>query len=148
VKSLTLFGTELAKADNVYVFAPNSKIWGNEIRNYSRNPERRQDIVVGIDYNDDIDKAIAILEKILEDEPRVMKDPEDRKPQVVADKLNDFTIDIIVRFWSLTADYWHLRWDMNKRIKQELEKAGISLTLVPRQMAVEEIQPICATVRK
>lgn len=138
VKTLGLFGTELAKPDNVYVFAPNSKIWGNEIRNYSRNVHRRQDILVGIDYNDDVDQAIAILTKIVHGDERILQEPDNRAPQVVTDKLNDYTIDIIVRFWSQTSDYWALRWDINKRIKQELEAAGISLTLVPRQLAIED----------
>ena len=138
VKSLSLFGTELAKADNVYLFAPNSKIWGSEIVNYSRNIDRRQDIVVGIDYNDDVDKAMAIITKVLESDERILQETEGRQPQVVTDKLNDFTIDVIARFWSLNSDYWQLRWDINKRIKKELEAAGISLTLVPRQMALAE----------
>jgi len=147
VKTLGLFGTELAKADNVYVFAPNSKIWGNEIRNYSRNLHRRQDIVVAIDYNDDVNAAMAVLNKIVHGDERVLQD-EGKMPQVIADKLNDFTIDIIVRFWSLTSDYWNLRWDINKRIKEELDKVGISLTLVPRQLAMEEQKPILQTARK
>ncbi len=138
VKSLSLFGTELAKADNVYLFAPNSKIWGSEIVNYSRNIDRRQDIVVGIDYNDDVDKAMDIIGKILASDERILPNTDGRKPQVVTDKLNDFTIDVIARFWSLNSDYWQLRWDINKRIKKELEAAGISLTLVPRQMAIPE----------
>ena len=138
VKSLSLFGTELAKADNVYLFAPNSKIWGSEIVNYSRNIDRRQDIVVGIDYNDDVDKAMDIIGKILASDERILQNTDGRKPQVVTDKLNDFTIDVIARFWSLNSDYWQLRWDINKRIKKELEAAGISLTLVPRQMAIPE----------
>lgn len=137
VKSLSLFGTELAKVDNVYLFAPNSKIWGSEIVNYSRNIDRRQDIVVGVDYKDDVDKAMAIIAKILDSDERILQ-TEGRKPQVVPDKLSDYTIDVIARFWSLNSDYWQLRWDINKRIKKELEAAGISLTLVPRQMAMTE----------
>lgn len=145
VKSLSLFGTELAKADNVYLFAPNSKIWGNEIVNYSRNMQRRQDIVVGIDYNDDVNKAISILNTILNSDERVLQD-DGKQPQVVADKLNDFTIDLIARFWSQNSDYWQLRWDMNKRIKEELGAAGISLTLVPRQMGIAD--PTAVTSQK
>ncbi len=137
VKTLGLFGTELAKADNVYVFAPNSKIWGNEIRNYSRNLQRRQDILVSISYDDDMNKALEIITRILDEDERILQQPDGKKPQVVTDKMNDYTIDLIVRFWSATSDYWNLRWDITKKIKQELEKAGISLPLTTRQMAVE-----------
>lgn len=147
VKSLGLFGTVLSMPDNVYVFAPNSKIWGNEIRNFSRNPHRRQDIVVAIDYNDDIDKALAVLTQIATTEDRILQD-HDKSPQVVTDRLNDYTIDVIVRFWSLNADYWALRWDMTKKIKAELEKAGINLALVPRQMAIENPDAISRTEQR
>lgn len=136
VKSLGLFGTTLSMPDNVYVFAPNSKIWGNEIRNFSRNMYRRQDIVVGIDYKDDVEKAIAILTDIINSDERILKEAE-KPPQVLTDKLNDFTIDIIVRFWSRNTDYWNLRWDITKRIKQAMDEAGIGLALTPRQMAIE-----------
>lgn len=136
VKSLSLFGTELAKADNVYLFAPNSKIWGNEIINYSRNMLRRQDIVVAVDYKDDLNKAITVLQRVVDGDERIIQDPEDKKPQILTDKLSDFTIDIIVRFWSNNSDYWALHWDMTRKIKEELEEANISLTLVPRQQVV------------
>lgn len=136
VKSLGLFGTELAKADNVYLFAPNSRIWGNEIRNYSRNMIRRQDIAVAISYGDDLNKAIGIIHKILDADERVMKEPEDKKPQVVSDLLGDYSTNLIVRFWANNSDYWALRWDMTKAIKDALESAGISLPLTTRQLAL------------
>lgn len=136
VKSLGLFGTELAKADNVYLFAPNSRIWGNEIRNYSRNMIRRQDIAVAISYGDDLNKAIGIIHKILDADERVMKEPEDKKPQVVSDLLGDYSTNLIVRFWASNSDYWALRWDMTKAIKDALESAGISLPLTTRQLAL------------
>ena len=140
VKSLGLFGTELAMPDNVYVFAPNSKIWGTEIANYSRNSLRRQDIIVGIDYRDDLNTAMSVMMEIVNSDERILQSPEDKKPQILADKLNDFTVDIIVRFWSANADYWNLRWDINKRLKEELAAKGIDLALTPRQLAVGDGQ--------
>lgn len=138
VKSLSLFGTELAKADNVYLFAPNSKIWGSEIVNYSRNTLRRQDIVVSVSYDDDLNKAISILESIAAADERVLKEPEDKEPQILTDKLSDYSIDVIVRVWSQNSDYWALRWDLTKQIKEKLEAAGISMALTTRQLAVED----------
>ncbi len=137
VKSLGLFGTELAMADNVYIFAPNSKIWGNEIRNYSRNMLRRQDITLGISYEDNLGKAVAIINQVLASDDRILKE-DGKEPQVVTDKMNDYTIDLIVRFWSKNSDYWSLRWDITKALKEKLEAEGISLPLTPRQMAVSE----------
>lgn len=138
VKSLGLFGTELAMADNVYIFAPNSKIWGNEIRNFSRNMLRRQDISINIRYEDDVSKAFKIIQRVLDSDPRVLKEPDDKKPQVIADSLQDFAVVVIARFWSSTGDYWGLRWDMNKQIKEALEAEGIMIQLTPRQLAVPE----------
>ncbi|PZO87836.1 MAG: mechanosensitive ion channel protein MscS [Micavibrio aeruginosavorus] len=137
VKSLGLFGTELAMADNVYIFAPNSKIWGNEIRNYSRNMLRRQDITLGISYDDNLGNAVAIINQVLAADERILKE-DGKEPQVVTDKMNDYTIDLIVRFWSKNSDYWSLRWDITKTLKEKLEAEGISLPLTPRQMAVSE----------
>lgn len=136
VKSLGLFGTELAKADNVYLFAPNSKIWGNEIRNYSRNMTRRQDILVSVSYDDDLAKAVQIIHAVLDADERVMQEPDNHKPQVVSDTLGDYSTNLIVRFWASNADYWSLRWDMTQKIKDALEHAGISLPLTTRQLAI------------
>lgn len=135
VKSLGLFGTELAMADNVYVFAPNSKIWGTEIRNYSRNIMRRQDLTVSIGYGDDLNKAMDIIYKVVNADERITQD-EDKKPQVVSDTLGDYTTNLIVRFWSNNSDYWTLRWDITKAIKAALESAGISLPLTTRQLNI------------
>lgn len=140
VKTLGLFGTELAAADNVYIFVPNGQIWGNNITNYSRNGARRQDILVGISYEDDIGQAIKAINEILADDPRILQ-TDDKKPQVVADKLDDFSVNMIIRFWSANADYWGLRWDMTKAIKEGLDKAGIVIPYpVQTQISMHEIQ--------
>ncbi len=126
VKSLGLFGTELAAADNVYIFAPNSEIWGHTITNYSRNTTRRQDIKLGIAYEDDINKAFKIIHDILEKEERIIVNT-DKKAEVMVDVLGAYSIDLIIRFWSKSSDYWQLRWDMTKAIKEALDRGGITI---------------------
>lgn len=138
VKTLGLFGTELAMADNVYIFAPNSKIWGNEIRNFSRNMLRRQDITVNISYEDDINKVFRIIHGILDADERVLKEPEEKKPQVMADNMADFSIGVIVRFWSNNSDYWGLRWDLTKKIKESLEAEGVTIPITTRQLGLTQ----------
>lgn len=137
VKSLGLFGTELATPDNVYIFAPNSQIWGNEIFNFSRNLHRRQDILVSISYEDDINKAFKTIERVIGAEDRILKNNEDKKPEVMVDKMADFSINLIVRFWSLNSDYWNLRWDLTKAIKEALDKDGITIPF-PTQVAIHK----------
>lgn len=133
VKTLSLFGTELAAPDNVYIYAPNSQIWGQEIKNYSRNLVRRQDILVGISYDDDINKAFDVIMNVLQHETRIIQDG-DQAPQVMVNNMGNFTIDLIVRFWSRTPDYWALRWDMTKAVKEALDANDI---LIPYPTQVE-----------
>lgn len=136
VKSLGLFGTELAAADNVYIFVPNGQIWGNNITNYSRNQQRRQDIIVGISYDDDIAKAIAVIRDVLNRDPRILQD-EGKKPDVMADKLDDFSVNMIARFWSANSDYWALHWDITKAIKEALDTHGVEIAF-PTQVHVDK----------
>lgn len=138
VKSLSLFGTELAAADNVYIYAPNSMIWGQSITNYSRNLLRRQDISVGISYDDDIGKAMEIALSVLKNDPRILQDG-DQAPQVMTDKLNEWSVDLILRFWSKNADYWNLRWDVTKAVKEQLDAGGIMIPY-PTQLGIVRIK--------
>lgn len=139
VKSLGLFGTELATPDNVYIFLPNSSVWNADIWNYTRNPTRRQDINVGISYGDDIEKALKVIEAVLEKETRILKEPDDRKPQVMTDKLGEFSVDLIVRFWCGRDDYWTLRWDITKAVKEALNDAGITIPFPTRTLEMSSV---------
>ena len=132
VKSLGLFGTELATPDNVFIFVPNGQIWGADIWNYSRNALRRQDINVGISYDDDINKAFEIINEILANEPRVVKNIDDKPAEVMASAMSDFSIDLIVRFWSAKEDYWNLKWSLTKQIKEALDAGGITIPFPTR----------------
>lgn len=136
VKSLGLFGTELATPDNVYIFIPNGQIWGNDIWNFTRNPVRRQDINISISYDDDISKAFSVIQDVLKRDARVLNDA-DRTPQVMVDKMADFSVNLIVRFWSTGGDYWSLRWDTSKAIKEALDKNGITIPY-PIQVQVDK----------
>ena len=136
VKSLGLFGTELSTPDNVFIFMPNGKIWGADIWNYSRNPLRRQDINVGISYDDDINKAFDIINGILANEVRVVKNVEDKPAEVMASAMSDFSIDLIVRFWCTKEDYWALKWTLTKQIKEALDAGGITIPFPTRTIQV------------
>ena len=137
VQSLGLFGCELSMADNVYVFAPNSQIWGNEITNYSRNDTRRQDIAAGISYDDDINEAMRIIQGVLDAEPRLMR-TEGKEPQIMVSGMGESAIDLIVRFWSASSDYWALKWDLTKAIKEALDQGGITIPFPTRTLVVSK----------
>lgn len=138
VQSLGLFGTELSTFDNVYIFVPNGKIWNTNIFNYSRNPIRRQDINVGISYNDDIGKAHKIIMKVLNEDERTLKTDEDKLPQVLTSNMSDFSVDLIVRFWCKKEDYWDVKWDVTKAIKEALDAGGITIPFPTRTLHMVE----------
>lgn len=138
VKALGLFGTEMATPDNVYIFVPNSMLWNNDIMNFSRNPLRRQDINAGISYGDDINKAFAVINKIMDADERIVKNDPEKMPQIMVNKMADFSIDLIVRFWSKREDYWNLRWDLTKAIKEEFDANNITIPFPTRTVEMVE----------
>lgn len=141
VKSLGLFGTELSTSDNMYMFIPNGQIWNNSISNASRNYDRRQDVQVGISYDDDIGKAFDVIQKTLAADPRVIKTPADRKPSVMVSALGASSVDLIIRFWTTTPDYWAARWDVTKNIKEALDANNISIPYPMRTVQMVHMNP-------
>lgn len=124
VKDINLFITELATGDNVQIIMPNSKAWGSVITNYSTHPTRRVDFTFGIDYSDDIDKAIGIITELAIKDERVHKDP---APWVRVTNLGDSSVDLGVRLWCDAGDYWELKFAMTKQVKEAFDKKGISI---------------------
>jgi small conductance mechanosensitive channel len=135
VKTLGLFGAELTTPDNKYVFAPNSNIWGNDIINYTRNLHRRQDIPVGISYDSDIDKAFKTIGKVLEKEDRLVR-TEGKEPIIVVTNMGDSSIDLTVRIWSNTSDFFAVQWDLKKAIKEALDRDGIDIPFPTRTLEI------------
>jgi small conductance mechanosensitive channel len=131
VDEISLFTTQLHTPDNVFVMVPNSSVWGSEIKNFSRNDTRRNDMVFGIGYSDDIDKAMTVLKRILEDDERVLKDP---APMIAVSELGDSSVDFVVRPWCKKEDYWALRFDIIKKVKQTFDKEGISIPFPQRDV--------------
>jgi small conductance mechanosensitive channel len=124
VKEIGLFTTEMATGDNVKIIVPNGQIWGSAIQNFSANPTRRVDLMMGIDYGDNIDTAMATINRVIGEEARALKDPES---VVAVAELADSSVNIVVRVWVNAADYWGVRWDITKKLKEQLEADGISI---------------------
>lgn len=135
VKSLNLFVTELATPDNVYIFAPNSSIWNTTIFNYSKNDTRRQDFSVGISYDDSIEQAFEVLQAVLNKENRLIRE-EGKMPQVMVEAMADSSVNLKVRIWSRSADYWDLHWALNKAFKEALDEAGITIPFPCRTVEI------------
>ena len=109
VREVSLFTTLLHTPDNVAIIVPNSKVYGAVIRNFSANTTRRHDITMGIGYDDDIGVAIDTMRKVLEEDDRVHKDPE---PFLGVVELADSSVNILVRCWCASGDYFLLKTDL------------------------------------
>lgn len=124
VRAITLFTCELATPDNRKILVPNGKIWGNPITNFSAHDTRRVDLVFGISYDDDIDKALGVLRGVAAADSRCLKDPE---PAFVVSGLGDSAVNLTVRVWTQSADYWDVYFDMLKTVKQRFDAEGITI---------------------
>lgn len=135
VKEINLFFTELATPDNVQIVVPNGKAWGAIITNWSHHATRRVDIVMGIDYSDDMDKALEVMLKMAKADPRVHDDPE---PWARVTNLGDSSVDITMRMWADSADYWDLKFEFTKNLKAAFDAAGLSIPFPHRTLYVKQ----------
>jgi len=135
VKSIQIFTTQLATPDNKMIIIPNAKLTADNITNYSTTGTRRVDLVFGISYADDIDKAKGVLKELLDADPRVLKDP---APTVGLLALADSSVNFAVRPWVNSADYWPLYFDMTEKTKKSFDAAGISIPFPQRDVHIYE----------
>lgn len=124
VQEIGMFMTRMRTSQGLFVAAPNSKIWSDSITNFSKLPTRRIDLVVGISYDDDIDKARALILKLARGKEQVLDSPE---PVVNVTNLGDSSVDLELRAWTRREDYWEIRWGLIRDVKYALDKAGISI---------------------
>ena len=133
VQALDLFITRLHDLDNSVVFIPNSKVFGDTIVNYSMLESRRIVMDFGIDYDDDVDLALALLIATAKSDPRVVGDP---SPWAKVTQLGDSTVTVTLRAWTSPNGYIDTRFDLIKMVKQAFEEAGLTFAY-PHQVAVE-----------
>jgi len=133
VKEIGLFMTRMQTAQGLLISVPNSKIFSDTITNYSMNNTRRIDLLVGISYEDDIDKAVRVLTGILENDKRVMKRP---APKVVVKALGESSVDLEIRAWARRTQYWDARFDITRAVKYAFDEAGISIPYPHREVVL------------
>ena len=124
VESITIFNTVLNTPDNKRVVVPNGSITNNAITNANANSTRRIDLVIGISYKDDIKRAKDILADLIAEETRILKDP---APKIAVLELAESSVNLAVRPWVNTCDYWDVFFDLNEKIKVGLEKEGLTI---------------------
>lgn len=124
VESVQILTTILKTGDNKRVIVPNSQIMGSTITNYSANETRRIDLVVGVSYDDDLDKVRSEIQTVVAADSRVLSDP---ACTIAVSELGDSSVNFVVRPWVATADYWTARFELTEAIKKAFDKAGISI---------------------
>jgi small conductance mechanosensitive channel len=133
VQSMSLVNTTMTTFDNQVMIVPNNAIWGNPITNITGSEERRVDLVFGIRYSDDIDRAQQILEAIVSDHPLVLDEP---KPIIKLDELAESSVNFICRPWTKTSNFGQVRWDIIRAVKDRFDQAGISIPFPQRDVHV------------
>lgn len=137
VDEIGLFSTMMHTGDNQRVIVPNSSIIGGNITNVSALPTRRIDLVFGISYDDNIGQARDIINNVLQAEERILDDP---APVVRVGELADSSVNIQVRPWVKTDDYWGVRCDLLEAIKVEFDGAGISIPYPQQDVYMHEVK--------
>lgn len=131
IDEIGLVLTKMHTFDNIAMYMPNSDIWGSKIMNYAANDTRRVDMVFGFGYDDNMDQAMQIAREVLEADERVLEDP---APQIAVSELGDSSVNIIVRPWTAKENYWDLKFDITKRIKERYDEEGLSIPYPQRDI--------------
>jgi len=123
VEEVQILTTVLKTGDNKQVIVPNAQIMGSIITNYSAKETRRVDMVIGVSYDDDLDKVRSTLEELVAAEDRILDDP---ACTIAVSALADSSVNFVVRPWVNTSDYWGVTFDLTEAIKKRFDKEGIS----------------------
>ncbi|MDG2334423.1 MAG: mechanosensitive ion channel [Myxococcota bacterium] len=123
VSEVSLFTTTINTFDNIQIIIPNSSVYGTTIKNFSANENRRIDLIMGVSYDDDLGKAISIIESVLAADERILADP---APTVAVAELGDSAVNIMVRPWVAASNYGRARGDLTRALKEGIEAGGCS----------------------
>jgi small conductance mechanosensitive channel len=129
VKEIELFSTVLATADNIKILVPNGKLFTDVIKNISGYDSRRIDLVVGIGYGSPVGKAVEILGTLINEDARILPDPQ---PQIAVSELSDSSVNLVFRPWVKKEDYWDVRFDLVRKVKESFDRNGIEIPFPQR----------------
>jgi small conductance mechanosensitive channel len=138
VEVIQIFTTQLKTADNKTVIVPNAKLTDDNIVNWTAKGTRRVDMVFGIGYGDDIDKARSLMADIVAADDRILKNPE---PQIAVSELADSSVNFVVRPWVKVNDYWGVYFDLTEKIKKAFDTNGVSIPFPQRDVHVYQHGP-------
>ncbi len=136
VHEIGIFATHLNTGDNVRIIVPNGTVWGATIKNFATNDDRRVDMVVGVDYGDNLQTATDIIARVVAADPRVLQDP---AVTIAVSELADSSVNFVVRPWCKKEDYWALKFDLTRKFKEELEAGGCSIPFPQQDVHMHQV---------
>jgi small conductance mechanosensitive channel len=131
VSEIQIFNTILKTPDNKKIIIPNGGLSTGSMTNFTAEETRRVDMTFGIGYQDDIDKAKGILQAIIDSNSLIINDPE---PFIGVIELGDSSVNIVVRVWAKTSDYWSIFFTLQETVKKTFDKEGISIPFPQRDV--------------
>ncbi|RED48638.1 mechanosensitive ion channel family protein [Aestuariispira insulae] len=137
VKEIGLFTTQFTTLDGLFLSVPNSSIWGGMVKNYNMNQTRRVDLEVGISYDDNLTEALTLLETFLKSRDKMLADP---APAVMVMALADSSVNINLRCWVNTPDYWAFVCDLKRDVKVHLEANGFTIPYPQRDVYLHQVE--------
>ncbi len=139
VEDIHILSTIVRTWDGVYVRIPNEKVFTSNITNYIANVARRFEYVVGIRYRDDAERAIEIISRVIEEHPFALKNP---APQVFVEELGESSVNIRVRVWAPSTEWYGVKMELLWKIKKALEEEGIEIPFPQRVVWFANEPPI------
>jgi len=136
VEEIGIFSTTLKSPDNIMITVPNGQVYGATIKNFNGYETRRIDMVMGISYDDNIQTAMDTIRSIVTADDRVLSEPE---VQIAVANLGDSSVDLVVRPWCNAADYWGLKFDLTRQLKEGLEAAGCSIPYPQTDVHLQQV---------
>ncbi len=131
IHEMSLVATTFRTFDNQTIFVPNNEIWGNIITNITANEQRRVDMEFGIGYDDNVDEAERIIREVVKANELVLEEPE---PVITLHELGDSAVNIVCRPWAKTSDWWAVKTQVTRQVKQRFDQAGISFPYPQRDV--------------
>lgn len=144
VTAIDLFNTRLAEFEGMTLYVPNGKVFGDLIVNFSKSGRRRFELTFTVDYEDDLDLALEKMLEVARADPRVLRDPE---PWAKVTATADSGVNVSMRCWASTADWFNTKWDLLKAVKETFDAAGLRFPY-PHQVQVDRApREVTAKVR-
>lgn len=124
VSAIKVFNTVLLTPDNKTIIIPNGELSNKAITNFSTQEQRRVDWTIGIGYGDDVDKARQVIQKLIDQDSRILKDP---AVLIAVSELADSSVNFAVRAWVMSGDYWPVYYELNEKVYKTFAKEGLNI---------------------